>query len=63
MDFELEKRKIVKHFIIGFLLIITSYFLKLIFEPPTQKILNKITINLPVNNLPASQESTGFRFY
>jgi len=63
MDFELEKRKILKHLLVSFFLIITSVFLQMIFMSPTQKILNKVAPNLPIMQLPPEAETTDFKFY
>jgi hypothetical protein len=63
MDFELEKRKIIKYFILSFLLLVTSYFFQLVFIAPTQKILDKTTTDLPIYTLPGGGETTDFKFY
>lgn len=58
IDFELQKRQIIKYFIIGFLLVVTSFILKIIFLEPTRKILEKCSYNLPIAHLPGDEEGT-----
>jgi len=58
MDFKFLKRQILKYYCIGILLILSAYFLQLIFQPPTQKLLNQISTNLPIDNLPEKGENT-----
>ena len=63
MDFELEKRKIMKYFIIGILMVFSSIVFWSIFEKPTQNILNKCAANnVPVSKLPPDDETTDFKF-
>jgi len=63
MDFELEKRKIIKYFVLGLLLTISAYFIKLTLISPTQRIIKQITVNLPTTELPGEGESTDIKFY
>ena len=63
MDFELEKRQIIKYFAIGFLLVISSFVLRIIFLSPTQKILQKCAFDLPIQNLPTDEETTSIYIF
>jgi len=63
MDFELEKRKIMKYFIIGTLMVFSSIFFWAVFSNPTQNFLNKCAANnVPVSKIPADEETTDFKF-